>query len=538
MSFVDQRIRNRFPVEHKLRNDPSSFGARLFSVFGDYYDFAYAEIKRTSDDRKLIKEPLGIGEVYNLFLTEQDYITSVLSSSGKPLWNYPTVEGTTDSIAYPLTRVDSIDALCWTLPNRIEVQTRLGINNFIVYSDDRAGTIVNNVIDVPSYIDIKIGTSNNFYKRTAYKNVQRSGKHQLTINAYDINYTQIKEVINVRDDGVYRTSNVISEIINIIPEGFDGPIECTIGAATDYINDTYRTCVTEDGEGPLKISLSTDVNSLGTTARIFYYTDILLTGEEYRDGQIQISNNVRDKWEQYLLTSTGSVYTPIDIAIHPNNTRLYALDSLGRIHIYNHGPSPFIVPTHNESLTQNTYLEIMPVKHWARVDETLTLFTRWSRRRFPIIGISIFRITPGGVTEYLQANKTWGAPVYEFLGNQTFNGFVENSWNDFSFTNQFDEFGAWEFYCRVRTKYDTTLSYTGVLVDSLEAERTLVTGVTNPTSIWFGADNTLYISSTNNGIDAEPNSAYPIKEYSDVYLADPDNQILYFKELYDSVEVT
>ena len=72
MSFSAQRIANYFPLWSKLRSDPSSFGQRVFSVFGEYFDWQYANSIKIKEDKKLTKDALGVGELFAILLEDDD----------------------------------------------------------------------------------------------------------------------------------------------------------------------------------------------------------------------------------------------------------------------------------------------------------------------------------------------------------------------------------------------------------------------------------------------------------------------------------
>lgn len=535
--MITQRLVNKFPLWTKARNDPSSMAFRTMSVFADCFDYQYADNKRVHANEQLLKHGLGIGTAYQIYLTEDDLITSTIAQSGEPIYTYPaTVLGD----AFTVERVDNIDALCWSVPDRFTQLRQVGIDNLAIWEDDRSNTVAltANEIGYPSFLHVTIGPSTDFFKKTPLRNARASGKHLLIIEGKDVNGTPIKEYIPLTDDGHYWTRNVFTEIDQVTPEGFDGEISISIGRAADYIVDPYKLCIMEEGdEGPLRLSITNETTDLGDTARLRYYTTLEQRGENYRDGVVQIETNELEKWEQYLLDDQGDPYAPIDIAINPNSTRLYCLDENGTVHIYEHGPTPFGPPSDQESLTKLTYLEMIPVKHYARLGEEMMLFTRFVRARFPVQRVSVKRISPTGIVRYLQADKTWGASLWEFIGTEVINGLPEDSWGDFAFDSEFDEVGQWEFYTTTKTKVDTTVAWTSVMVDGLNALVSIDTGVSDPLAIWFSGADELMITSGTNGPDAEPLSFYVFQEHSDKYLADPLNQMLFFREAYDEVTV-
>lgn len=535
--MLTQRLANKFPIFTKVRSDPSSLGYRLLSTWGEYFDYAYADDRRQLEDTKLLRHGLSLGRVYQVYLEEEDALDYTIDAGGLTTWVYPTVVGTADSVEYTCDRVDNLEDLLWSVPDRFTESEWAGINNLTIYTDNRSGTIVNNDIEYPDNLLLVVTGSLDYKKKTRLRNVKASGQHAVVIKGRDINGDAFTEYVYVQDDGPYRTRNAISEITEVIPEGFDGDISISVLGGQTHLVDPFRICVTVEGEGPGNLRMSSQVSG-STYARLFYYTNILNRGEDYRDGSVEVVPNEQEAWEQYLVSATDTAYTPIDMAINPNSTRLYVLDSTGGVHLYEHKPTVFDPPSLEDTVTKTTYVEVLPVKPWARIDETMQVFTRHARVRYVIRGVQVKRISPSAVVEYLQANKTWSASVYEFPGREVLHGLPEESWDDLAFTSLFDEFGQWEFYVTTRTDIDTTVSYTGVMVDKLQALRSIDTGVTNPIRCFFAHDDRFVVLSSDAGPIDEANSRYAFDEHADLYLADERANVLYLREEYEQVEVT
>lgn len=533
--LVTQRLVNHFHPQSKLRNDPSTVGYGLMSVFGEYFDWAYADTKIILRDTRLLRRGLGAGHVDQVTLLEDDFMESTLGVGGVQTWTYPTVVGDAHAVA----RVETEEDLFWSAPNRVTISDPVGVEELVIYSDDRAGNVVVNTIDYPSALAIEVRNSTDYFKKTSLRNAAQSGQHVLVVTGVDYNYSDLVEYINVRDDGVYITQNVWSAITSIEADGFNGTITAryTPMSEDNWLDDPYRLCVLTDNEGPLKYQMSVYSADNGSNTKLSYYTDILKQGTDYRDGVDEVQPNVDEAWYQTLLDYDGEQITGLSMCMNPNTLRLYVLSDDDRVHVYDQSPGAFAAPSRRELLTATTYLELIPVQSYSLLNQSIKLFTRFVRTRFPILGVTLMRISPSDTVEYLQANKTWAAPTHEFNGTQVTVGFPEDSWQDFDFSSEATEFGQWEFYCTARTKYDTTVSYTSVLCDSLTAVASFDVAA-NSVGIFFDNFDQLVAISTTNGPDGEANSFYPVVEYSDKYLADPVNQILYLREHYSSVEIS
>ncbi len=539
--MITQRLVNRFPTWTKTRIDPSSLGYRFFSTFGDYFDFAYAENKRILDDTKLLKHGLGVGYLYQVPLVEEDYLTYTTATGGTTVWEYPTIVGTVDATPYTLTRVDGIEDITYPVPDRLTLLETIGVENLVVYSDDGEGTVVSNAIDKPDKLVVSLTDNTNFFQRTRQRNIRVSGQHIVIIKGKDINGSVFTEHVQIPDVGYFWTKNIVKEITEVIREGFDGTIAISMPGAQDFIVNPWRTCVTQETEGQMKLSLSSQVSGIDTHTKIYYYTDLVKQGADYRDGTVEIVPNEVEAWEQYLLDSAGEPVTPVDIAISPNNLHAYLLGSDSRIHVYDLAPSSFIAPISEDDRftpTKTTYIDLLPLRPWALIDEEMRLFTRYTRMRFPVRNVIIRRVSPTGVEEFLQADKSWSASEYGFLGKGVTEGLPEDSWVDFSFTSLFDEFGQWEFWTEVTTDFDVTVNYTGVLVDGLEARVSIATGLSLPVGIYFAHDDTLTVVSNTDAGTGEEYTFNGYQEHADLYLADERANHVYLREQYDSVEVT
>jgi hypothetical protein len=540
--MITQRLLNKFPIWTRARTDPSSLTARLFSAWGEYFDYAHADLKRIAEDYKILKRGLGVGHSYHIVLEEENYMTSSTAINGQLTWSYPTVEGVIGITNIPLTAVSNIDDMFWSTPSRIVTGNVYGVDDFLIYSDDRQGNVVNNDIAYPAHLQVLVGDSTNFYRKTAVRNLRASGRHFITITGYDLNHIEVKEVLEIKDDGLFVTRNIFEEIIEVNPEGFDGPIEMYIGAplfSTGDFIDPFRVCALDHYEGQLYLLPESELIDVDTYTRLTYFTKEIVEGTDYKDGSPEVVNEDLVAWEQYLVDSGGTNYTFVDIAIDPNSTKLVVLDDAGFIHLYDYQPTPFGPPQDTSVLTDVSFIDILPVKPYVRFDEELTFYTRYTRIREEIVGVTIYRIAPGNVQEYLQADKSWAGSVYEFPG--TLLGLGSNAdvtWIDFKFTSIHDDWGQWDYYCQTRTSTATTVNCVSTMVDKLVSVADFDTGVTGPLAVWFGPDDSVVVSSSANGIGGEANTFHTFQLCSDVFYPDPTNQILYFRESYDSIEVT
>jgi hypothetical protein len=501
-------------------------GQRFFSVFADYFDFASAELVKMKNEFDLLKLSLGKGYLYTVILDEDDYFVFDIAAGGSRVWTYHTsVTGTHPSLgAILLDRVEDVADLLWGVPDRIEAQATTAVANYQIY-DSTTNTI--NDIAYPERITVVVSNSTNYRLRTQYSDRLFSGRYLVVIEGRDINDIEVIEHLQVRDDGVFLTQNIFKSISSVVSEGFDGDVNLYLTTATDHIVDPYNIAVITDLEGPLHLSVFNLAPS--STAYLKHFTDRFKLGRDYRRGTTPAVENEETSWEQALLDSLDASYTAVDIAINPDSTRLYCVDSSGFIHIYNHGVSTF-TPTSQTDVTLESSVVLQPLMHYARLDETFKIFTWHQQLREAIVGVTIRRIDPAGLVEYLQADKsTWSASVYEFLTGASLAALPEDSWRDFDFDVTFDQLGKWEFYSITRTGVETFTAYTAVLADSLTALISMDSGVANPSSIYFSETGELCIS--------DATTVYRFTEHKDCYLAAEAAQTLIIRENYDDLVV-
>jgi len=527
MPHLTQRLVNNFPGWTKIRKDPSTFGFRFFSVYADYFDLATVEIKKLSTSRNLLQKGMGLPYIWSIQLDEVNFMTPEINKGGSITWNYPTtVTGVNSGGSQVLTRVESIEELLWSVPDTIDQVDSVGVDYFLIYDSDVPSVI--NTIAYPERLIIVVSGSTSYLRKKATENRFLSGRPKIFIEGYDINDMLFTEHMVIPDDGVFITQNAFFELEEIVSSGFDGRIQIYLATATDYIVDEYHAVVNEELEGQLKLRTNV-LTYLVDYGYLQYFTDILKQGTSYRNGVIPDLENEEVIWEQHLLDENSNTYIPRDLAVNPNSTRLYVLDTSNKIHIYNHEINTFDPCVDESSLTRNSFVQVQPLKSWALLGETQTMFTWFARPIEPILSVTVYRRNPNGDQEWLQDDLTWNTVSNSFAANAGIQSRPEDTWKDITFECEFDLIGQWEFYCETQTPNETTLYYSGVLVDSLVAEKTLDTEITDLTSIYFGFNDHLYVS--------DVSTVYEFQEYSDKYLANPQRQQLLVREEYTSVEV-
>lgn len=531
MPFKTQRLANKFPVWTKIRRDPSSLGQRFLSGFADYLDFETSETIKFREEFRLLKRQVGLPSLWTIRLADE-FITRTTTKGGGITYNYPiTVTADHPTLgATVLSRDEYLEELLFGVPDRIVVKDTRSYTTLTVWDSSTPGTF--NTIDNPERLWIDITNS------TKYSNVllepSFSGTHHIRLEGYDEHFNDLEEILRIRDDGVYITRNVFRELTNVFYEGFDGGIIVKAGGVTlSYEEDPFRLAVMEDLEGPLKMTV--EVKDVGGTdySILRYFTDRLKRGRDYRDGVSSVMTNDETMSHQVLLDSGGMAIEIVDFAVSPDDTRLYAIDNAGFLHVFEHGPSEFSPPA--EASSRETFITARVVAPRIEFGVTTKVFTWLQRPHKRIAKVQIKRITPSLTTEYLQANLTWSGTPHFFPGDPT-QGLAPATWDDKSFEVTFDETGQWDFYITTvvgeqpfETKDNTSVSHTATLVDSVNALVSIDTGVASPTGLFFGKEgNPIIVDATN---------LYLLDLKKDSYFADVERQQLLTREQYNSVDV-
>jgi hypothetical protein len=525
-NFHTQRIVNQYPLWTKARQDPSSVAQRMFSAYADYFDFAEAELVRIKDERFLLKWHMGHEKLYSIYLEEDDYMTTTFTAGGGSVITYPSLVVGVDSVEGDITlsRDTSFEYFIYGIPTRFSLIETQAIGDLTIWDSSVPNTFGD--MSIPERLVISVSNSTVYNKPTTTRDRLHSGYNQIVLEGKDINGLDTKEYITIPDDGIYITHDIWTELsVKPLIDGFNGSV--TIGYKQpnlDYVLDPYRTAVLEDIEGPLKLRLEVGASH----TNLEYFTSRYKLGNLYRNGSVDIDNEERVGFQR-LRASDGSNYVAVDFAISHENTMLYVLDESDNIHVYDHGLNAFSVPA-EDNATLATRVVLNPLRHYAKLDNTESIWTFYRRLRGVVDKIIIKRIAPDATIEYLQAGLTWSGSVYEFPGIEGART-AASSWDDFRFTTEYDQVGQWDYYITTYTHDgEVTTYHTAVMVDYLDAEVSIDTEISDLDGIFFSEDGNIIVYDATN--------FYRLKEHRDTYFANIEEQQLIVRENYSSVEVT
>lgn len=522
MSFLTQRIANRFPHWSKVRRDPSSLGQRTISTFAETLEVMQANQYRLSWEMHPSKFWLGLGAIYTIDLEEEDYFPTARSVSGGIKYTYPDVFG--DSLE--LEQVETYEDMIYGVPTRIELAETLDFTDYLIWDSEAAETY--NAMPDAQRLWVLITDSDEWIKKTESRNPLFEGSAFIRITGIDINDLERVEVINPKDDGLWRCSYLFKEVTAVETEGWTGRTRVYwANANQETLTDPYKVIVLEDFEAPLQYELSTTVVDATTHTLLTY------KGQRFKDGTRYRRPNVEDMDSEEQLTSlilydgAGQPFNYADYCISDFNGLLCVLDDAGVVHVYDANLPDFAPSQLTTEVSSDPYMRIEPLNPFAIYGATEKLFTSLFRPRYPVVSATIKRVSPSGVVRYLQADLTWGVSSALLGGGSSLSSF---GWQELTFETEYDEVGQWEYWVTCRTAKDSTVNYTAVMVGALTAAVSLDTELAGLTSVSFDRKDQLQVS--------DGASIYRYTLHKDCWLPREETNQIITRETYAEVEVS
>lgn len=509
--MITQRLANKYPLWSTLRSDPSSNGYRLLDSFREGFERATEGLRKWLDCNYLMTHDLGVGTIYQVELEERLPVT--IGAGGLQTFDIPTVIGD----GYDVVNVPYEEEFFYPTVDRVSLLEEVELADNIL--------VVPVVLTTPNQLCIEVSGSTEYFDRTATENRYSNNLYFVQIEGVDLNNNEVSETVNIRDDGVYYSALIYSEVTAIRSEGFDGTVTVRqFHTDTSYKRHPFKTVVFQDFEGPAHLSLSTEVLYAETVSFLRLFTKEYKDGSRYRDGGNTEENDYTFA-DLVLRDSGGNHLELIDFAISPRKGEIYAVTTTG-LYVYDLDFG-FVAPETNK--TRGAAILIVPSYPYPKYGSEESVLTWFRNPVEPIATVQIKRILPDATVEYLQANETWNPVPYIFSGKEA--KLVPNTWSDLKFFSEYDQVGQWEY---VLTSKDRTATeevfVSNVLVPHLDAKRVIdldfVEG--DITGVYFDSDGILCIRA---------DSIYRCNEHFDVFLIDRTGEILYTRENYDAVSV-
>ena len=248
--FNTQRIVNSYPLNSRVRNDPSSLGFRMFSIQGDFIDGFRKDLLRF----KLSYYPLTSFTDYIKDINIWDISDFTFQYEDDELNRFiinPTVYGD----GTELEIVDETVDLFYSLPTSIAINSDSTIASYdaIVYDEDVDTTGTISDIEVAGHLYIEITNATRFINVTD-NSKERSPvlRARLHLEGEDSNGNEIIEDIFPDRNGIYVTSNRFSKLVSLYIINVQGASAHLTIKSLDFDITSYRSsfynAVTPDNE--------------------------------------------------------------------------------------------------------------------------------------------------------------------------------------------------------------------------------------------------------------------------------------------------
>ena len=133
--WLTQRLANNFPFWTRLRQDPSSVGQRMLSVFANYYEQALIEDIKLLVVDDIMAQDLGQGQLFQTPLLEADYVLFVEQPGGSSGYVYPSsVVGDIGLDSITLTRAEFFENFFTALPDTLTEVDAHSVTSWLLWS--------------------------------------------------------------------------------------------------------------------------------------------------------------------------------------------------------------------------------------------------------------------------------------------------------------------------------------------------------------------------------------------------------------------
>lgn len=568
MSFLSQKMANNFPRWSTIRRDQSSNGQKIFSLFGDLFESKYVDILKVAESFKINKYDLGVHKVYEVDLKEEDYY--IESEENDVIYTFPTVKALIDGSQIELERITGSENFLFGLPNTYKKEKEIEYSSDLIFTRDKNGneTIDTSEFDFNERLYIKVFDST-LYKNLsnlAERNKPYGGFSFVTIQGKDEYYNDIEEHIRVNRDGEYFTNQIFRKLDKVLIDGFNGKVEIRLSEARTANRDistyvkTNKFNFTADNQrnGFSEISVSNKTINFFSGSESVYYLNLFsrFIANEYSVKQHATKDLGDALFVKTLLSevvlwdkSKNNFLTPVDYFVSEINSRLYVLDSEGKVHIGDLTLRPFENTEHERDEEVSIVSFCGPQR--PAYGSTINIRCEIRKTLFSISGWQIKIISPLNavyLVKYSYDSAT-GTRSIDLLGpgqhnnsyknpplvpeERALSGVAEATWGNFSFDFVVDEIGQWDVITTAYYIDGSELTHkTSFMCDFWEASRVIDLKVDEkpPVGMFLSKENLLAVKFSNKIIFYD--------EVFYTYLADVINNRILCRSLFEEIEVT
>tara|TARA_A100001201_G_C4096213_1_gene203930 strand:- start:3861 stop:5573 length:1713 start_codon:yes stop_codon:yes gene_type:complete len=567
MSFLTQRFANDFPLRSSIRVDQSSNGQKFFSCFADLAESTMIDVIKMTNSFTLTKADIGLENVYSIDLKEEDFFPR--DEVNEMIFTFPSIYGYLNNSKIELKKTEDSESFIYDFPSRITKIKESPFVENLVYTNEPNGNkaslygsknywIQEGDFEIYDRLYILVKDSK-LYKSMNMPVRQRpfNGLSYVKVYGRDKFLNEIDEYIQVKRDGEYRTLNAFRRIEKVEFDGFDGFIEVRIGECKSRPiteiekKNKFKLAVNIYKTGICETNISyEDLIFQSGTERVYYfdiYSKFILDESTIKKGQEELEAFNRSKIAGMVMVDKDYQFiTPIDYFISEVNCKLYLLDSLSRIHIYDLNLSPFLEK--GETRSNGTPLQSRLLTQRVPYGKDVRIKTLLRHNIGTIKKWQVKAISPEGNVYLLQYsyNQNNMNSSLNWLDGSAYNNTYKNdplvdisriksqqsdlNWKDFTYKINCDELGQWDIlttaYYLDGSEYVHKSSF---ICETLYPSVTLETNLIDPQGLYLNEENLLCVRAGNKLV------AY--KENFDNYMADILNDKIVFRDLYDKVEV-
>jgi hypothetical protein len=511
--FGTQKIVNRYPLNTRMRQDPSSLGFRMFSVIGDLHQQFDKDLQRLGESYFTKSSHTDIpGEFFEWDIN--DFVFTFENDYDALAPKIPTVEG--DSIA--LTHCEEYADLIHSLPTSLEETSTYLSYVGLVYSAALSGSGTIYDIEVPGRLTIKLDGVES-YQTVADSTKVRSPvlRAQLRLSGEDLHGNEIEEEIFPTRDAVYLTTNVFSKLLSFAFHNIEGTSGTIQIRALDFDIDSHESrfnfVVQPDRRDPLYIEF--DENFIYLRYYIF---------QSVAGSRLEVDKETFCAFALY--DEDGDRLSIRDISLTDSTETLVVL-SEGQLHFFpNWLPPHFNMPS--EDRTREVIVTAEIPNHYPVLDQETVfyLYTRSIEKRVQEVQVTL--VDPDGDTFYLNEDREFQTSPWTFQGVNTLapgDSFLDKKilWTP-------DKVGQWDLIIVTEDTDGTSYTdVTSVLVPKLVPVKSLSVDASY-TDVAAHEDGNFYFS---DGTDT-----FALTPVRDVFLIDTQNKRVFTLRDYTTLNVS
>jgi hypothetical protein len=531
-----QAIVNSFPDWANVRKDEQSLGYQLINPAGKLIDDLRKQLTRVGDNYFLPTSIISDIDVYYKASLSSDFeFTKDDDDDTDFIFTPPTVSGVVSggtSYSVTIAENNDIETFWYTpVPSRLSLSTTNEEDHFIASGVINSSPLnpASETVHLTNQLTVTVSGGTSFIGVQPDGSVRRSIIQISGKNREGAGLTE--ELLFVHDE-TQKTINEFSEVAvsGIRIYGIQDPDVATVVVTSASFNEVdypinyegFDETVTREAM-PLFWSLGTSEEGVNTLDLSKYDIDNL-------ELRIQGFTTKQVILQQELLNEEGTNITPLDLAIEPHSSRIWVVDS-GNLYIYSDAlPYANLSSLEGKNYHANSVIE--PNTYYTTIGEEIEVNYVWRRPVQGLVAHRVWLTKPDGTTKSLEdgAEVTYHTDRSSWIYGEPKKRMIR----DTEFYT-LDQHGDYVFSLEVSYADDTKeidKRVVSVIYQEPAAQFSLSSlGITNNCiGVDFDSEYNLWVLD-NQGIK------YKINRHYDKMLIDFSRKIIYFRELYESVQI-